>query len=102
MRSALTLMHRWFGLFIAVFLFIAAITGAIVAWDHELDALIAPEFYYAEGEGVPMSALEAVRQVEAKHPEFNITFVPTAVPEGEAISAFIMPRPSGQYTRTRF
>lgn len=92
MRSMLTVLHRWFGLFIAVFLFIAGITGAIIAWDHELDALIAPEFYYAEGKGTPLTALEAVRRVEAEHPEFKITFVPTAVPEGETISAFVMPR----------
>ena len=37
-RPWLGRLHRWFGLFTAVFLFIAGATGAVISWDHELDA----------------------------------------------------------------
>ena len=36
-RQILTTLHRWAGLFLAVFLFISGLTGAIISWDHELD-----------------------------------------------------------------
>ena len=39
MRALSTLLHRWVGLFIAAFLFVAAVTGTIIAWDSELDRL---------------------------------------------------------------
>jgi len=34
MRAVLVLLHRWFGLGVAVFLFISGATGAIISWDH--------------------------------------------------------------------
>lgn len=37
MRTVFTIFHRWAGLFIALFLFIAGATGAVISWDHELD-----------------------------------------------------------------
>ena len=33
MRAFLVLLHRWFGLFIAVFLIIAGLTGALISWE---------------------------------------------------------------------
>ncbi len=42
MRSWLVRLHRWFGLAIALFLFVAGLTGAVIAWDHELDAALNP------------------------------------------------------------
>ena len=42
MRAFLVLLHRWFGLFIAVFLIIAGLTGALISWDHELDEWLNP------------------------------------------------------------
>ena len=41
MRRVLLLLHRWFGLFTALFLFVAGFTGAVIAWDHELDVVVA-------------------------------------------------------------
>jgi len=34
--------HRWVGLVIAGFLFVSGITGGLIAWEHEPDALINP------------------------------------------------------------
>lgn len=99
MRPILTLLHRWFGLFIAVFLFIVGLTGAIIAWDHELDAWIAPEFYHAQNQhslqAQPNEAktpLTLAAEFEAQHPELMVTFMPLTLESGDAMSAMIAPR----------
>jgi uncharacterized iron-regulated membrane protein len=96
MRATFTLLHRWFGLFIAVFLFIAGLTGALIAWDHELDALLSPAFYHAQGDGqamtaLPMTALELANKLEAEHPELKVSFMSTAIATGEAHNLFVIP-----------
>jgi uncharacterized iron-regulated membrane protein len=45
MRSVLVLLHRWFGLATALFLFVAGATGAVISWDHELDEWLNPQLY---------------------------------------------------------
>ena len=37
MRFAFVLAHRWLGLALATFLFVAGLTGAVISWGHELD-----------------------------------------------------------------
>ncbi|MGF6465442.1 putative iron-regulated membrane protein [Paraburkholderia youngii] len=51
MRRQLVRLHRWFGVATALFLFVAGLTGAIIAWDHELDAALNPSFYLARTAG---------------------------------------------------
>ena len=47
LRACLVVLHRWFGLAIAVFLTVAGLTGAVISWDHELDAWLNPQFFEA-------------------------------------------------------
>ena len=47
MRNLFVLIHRWAGLFTAVFLFIAGLTGAVISWDHELDEWLNPHLFDA-------------------------------------------------------
>ena len=53
-RSFLVVMHRWAGLFLAGFLFISGLTGAIISWDHELDEWLNPQLFKAQSEGDPV------------------------------------------------
>lgn len=39
-RNVLLAMHRWVGLVLAGFLMLAGITGALLVWNHELDAAL--------------------------------------------------------------
>lgn len=91
MRAFFTLLHRWFGLFIAIFLFIAGVTGALIAWDHELDAMLSPAFYKAPGAGEPMTALQLANKLEAEHPELKVSFMSTSLEPGEAHNLFVVP-----------
>lgn len=91
LRRALGLLHRWFGLFTAVFLFIAGATGAVISWDHELDAALNPTLYRSQ-DGVHRSALELADAVEAAHPEARVSYLPLAAEQGETLQVWVEPR----------
>lgn len=96
MRRPLTLLHRWLGLLIATFLLIAGLTGAIIAWDHELDAWLNPAFYTAKptknSSAEPSPPLAIAQQFESQHPELTVTFMPLALAAGETMTVMVSPR----------
>ncbi|MBC3919390.1 PepSY domain-containing protein [Undibacterium sp. CY18W] len=80
MRPVFVLLHRWFGLAVAVFLFISGLTGAFISWDHELDAMLNPQLFQArsqaQGEASKLlSGLELANRVEAHDPRIWVTYV---------------------------
>jgi uncharacterized iron-regulated membrane protein len=79
------------GLFTAVFLFIAGATGAVISWDHELDAALNPAFYVSDS-GAHKSMLALADAVEAAHPEAEVSYLPLAVQQGEAVQIWVEPR----------
>ncbi len=92
MRSTFVLIHRWAGLFIAVFLFIAGLTGAVISWDHELDEWLNPHLFDAPTSGVPLAPLELLAKVEAADPHARVTFVPLGFEEGHNAELGVEPR----------
>ena len=92
MRALFTLLHRWVGLFIAAFLFVAAVTGTIIAWDGELDRLLNPHLFGADAQGEAIPAVELARRVEAEHPQVIVTYLPLHVPPGQAQPIFVTPK----------
>ncbi|MBS0446704.1 MAG: PepSY domain-containing protein [Proteobacteria bacterium] len=91
MRRALIMLHRWFGLGAALFLFIAGTTGAVISWDHELDARLNPQLYEAATSGQPLAPLELARRIEAADPRVHVSFMPLALEPGEAFVASVEP-----------
>jgi uncharacterized iron-regulated membrane protein len=77
MRTVLVLLHRWLGLFSAVFLFIAGLTGALMAWDHELDEWLNPQLFHADPlvVGQPLTGLELANRIEAADPRLSVGFM---------------------------
>ena len=92
MRATFTLIHRWGGLFIAVFLFIAGLTGAVISWDHELDEWLNPHLFDAKSTGAPLPALELARRVEAADPKIQVTYFPLSFEDGHNADFFVEPR----------
>jgi len=80
-RGALVRLHRWLGLATAVFLALAGLTGAILAFHHEIDEWLNPEFYAAPGEGAQLSLVELAARAQADHPQMHIIYIEN---EGEA------------------
>ena len=75
----MTLLHRWAGLVLAVFLFIAGLTGAIISWDHELDEWLNPHLFERQSQGDPLSPLDLADRLEASDPRLLITSVPLEI-----------------------
>ncbi|MCO4875483.1 PepSY-associated TM helix domain-containing protein [Paraburkholderia caribensis] len=92
MRPVLVRLHRWFGIGTALFLFVAGLTGALIAWDHELDAMLNPTFFYARSDARPLPSLELARRVEAGDPRLEVTYLPLSVEPGHALQMMVLPR----------
>jgi uncharacterized iron-regulated membrane protein len=83
-RPLLVILHRWFGLAVAIFLFISGATGAIISWDHELDGMLNPQLFEAHSTGQPRSGLALASQLEAADPRLRVTYALTALEPGHA------------------
>ena len=93
MRLWLLRLHRWFGLFLALFLFLSGITGAVIAWDHEVDGWLNPEMSYAATrEGERQSTFDLARQLEARDPRVHVTFFDLEPEHGHAAVLWLEPR----------
>lgn len=92
MRALFVLLHRWAGLLIAAFLFVSGLTGAIISWDHELDDLLNPHLMEVTSRGQYILSLELARQVERRHPEVAVSFVPLLPEEGKSLAFSVTPR----------
>lgn len=92
MRPILVLLHRWCGLFIALFLFTAGLTGAVISWDHELDEWLNPHLFDAQSAGPAQEPLQLVDALEARDPRLQVSFMPLALEPGHALGIFIDPR----------
>lgn len=100
MRAFATLLHRYAGLLIAAFLFVSGLTGAIISWDHELDDLLNPQLMEAKSGGPAIASLELAAQIEARHPQVHVTYVPLAPEEpGKSLSFGVSPRVDPQTDR---
>lgn len=92
MRPILVLLHRWCGLFIALFLFTAGLTGAVISWDHELDEWLNPHLFDAQSAGQAQDPLRLADALEARDPRLQVSFMPLALEPGHALNIFVDPR----------
>ena len=91
-RQILTLLHRWAGLFLAVFLFISGLTGAIISWDHELDEWLNPQLFERQSEGEALPPLALADQLEASDPRILVTWVPLSLEPDENLGLGVIGR----------
>lgn len=92
MRAALVNLHRWFGLFIAVFLIVSGLTGAIISWDHEIDEWLNPTLFKSSTSGDMQSPLAMAEQLEASDPRLQVGFMPLYTEAGHAFGVSVNPR----------
>jgi uncharacterized iron-regulated membrane protein len=92
MRRQFVRLHRWFGVATALFLFIAGLTGAIIAWDHQLDAALNPSFFKARTAAPALSGLELARRVEAADSRLQVSFLPLTAEPGHTLQMMVLPR----------
>lgn len=94
MRRISVLLHRWLGLFTALFLSVAGLSGAVIAWDHELDAWLNPQlFAAASGKSTRMlSGLELAHRLEAREPHLTVRFLSLEATPGQTLLLNVAPR----------
>jgi uncharacterized iron-regulated membrane protein len=92
MRPILVLLHRWFGLFAAIFLFVSGLTGALISWDHELDEWLNPHLFHARATGTSLPALELAARLEAADPRLRVRFMPLEVEPGHTLGVTVEAR----------
>jgi uncharacterized iron-regulated membrane protein len=92
MRPILVLLHRWFGLFAAIFLFVSGLTGALISWDHELDEWLNPHLFHARATGASLPALELAARLESADPRLRVRFMPLEVEPGHTLGVTVEAR----------
>ncbi|WP_372874458.1 PepSY-associated TM helix domain-containing protein [Pseudomonas sp.] len=92
MRSAFVVLHRWFGLFIALFLFVSGLTGAVISWDHEVDEWLNPQLFESQSVGPRQSPEALAAQLEARDPRLQVGFMPLYTEPGHAFGVSVNPR----------
>jgi uncharacterized iron-regulated membrane protein len=93
LRPFLVLVHRVTGLTIAGFLILAGLTGAVISWDHELDAWLNPHLFEAPGRGATKTPFALAKGVELADPKAWATYYSMKVSEGKSFKIFVEPRP---------
>lgn len=66
MRAPWVLVHRWAGLFMALFLVVAGITGSVLVFEEEFDRLLNPHLLVVEPRGEPLPPA-ALRELALRH-----------------------------------
>lgn len=75
MRAFLVVLHRYIGLATAVFLLLAGITGSILAFNHELDEWLNPQFYAASAVGERLPPGDLVDAVQNAYPQLQVWYM---------------------------
>ncbi|MDQ8037187.1 MAG: PepSY-associated TM helix domain-containing protein [Pedobacter sp.] len=91
-RPFLLGIHRYAGLFIAIFLFISGLTGAIISWDHELDEALNPQLFKNSTPGSAQDPLLLATQLEKSDPRLRVSWMPLHVEPGHSLLLSVEPR----------
>jgi uncharacterized iron-regulated membrane protein len=92
MRAFCTVVHRWLGLAIALFLILAGATGAVISWDHEIDEWLNADMLRTPGRGALQTPLALAAVVQASHPDIQLSYMTLGLEEGHAALFMVRPR----------
>jgi uncharacterized iron-regulated membrane protein len=68
MRKLLFNFHLYFALIVGLFVVTIGVTGAILAFEEDLDRLFNPQFFHVQAAATPMPAADLFRAAEAAFP----------------------------------
>lgn len=81
MRATLTLLHRYAGLAIAIFLAVAGLTGSIIVFYQEIDRALNPELFSVPvSQAAPLSPSTLAAHVEQQLPGSHVTLLSVPAP----------------------
>jgi len=89
-RGAMTVLHRWTGLLIALFLGIVGLTGSILAFQMPIDRMLNPELHASNPQGRAVLDLATLAErVEAAYPHIRPAYFEI---EDDQVSMMVSPR----------
>ncbi|MBS0455173.1 MAG: PepSY domain-containing protein [Proteobacteria bacterium] len=91
-RSFWAKLHRYLGLAMLALLFVIALTGSVMAFEHEIDAWLNPELLRTGHTLAPLPTDELVARVERADARLRVSFVPLDGRPGEALELRVAPR----------
>lgn len=92
-RTVLLKLHRGLGLALAGFLFVLGLTGSLIVFEAELDALLNPDLFHIEqAGGAPLPPAELIRQVEAGDPRIEAYHLSWSDAPTQAAVVYVRPR----------
>jgi uncharacterized iron-regulated membrane protein len=99
MRQALVRLHRYNGLALAAFLLVASLTGSLLAWNDELEALISPALFRVtppSPDATPLDPLVLRERAQAAYPRTFVARVPLQIEPGHALEfrLYALPDPA--------
>jgi uncharacterized iron-regulated membrane protein len=72
-RGVLVRLHRYAGLALALFLAFAGLTGSVIAFSEELDAILNPTLFHTPSSGPILAPTALQRRVERALPGARVT-----------------------------
>jgi uncharacterized iron-regulated membrane protein len=87
-RQVWVIAHRWAGLSLASFLVVAGLTGALMAFYDEIEALIAPRLHIVQppsAEARMLDPIELRGKVQAAYPGAVINYLPLRLEPGQPL-----------------
>ncbi len=76
----------------ALFLTLTGLTGAVISWDHELDALLNAHLLSVKDGDQTRSSLQIAQDIEQRYPSVQVTYVPLAAERGHSLGMGVEPR----------
>lgn len=93
-KNTWLVLHRWFGITTAAFLFIAAITGCLLAARDTIDRWSNPDlFNYARPAEDRLAPLDTVTRFEAANPGLQVTGFPLSADPAETLHITVIAKP---------
>jgi uncharacterized iron-regulated membrane protein len=84
--------HRWSGLAIFAILFVAALTGCVLTFRSQIDALLNPEFLLTHSAGPALPVSELAERAQRQRPAMRVALVVTATAPGRTVVFDVQPR----------
>lgn len=91
-RQWLALVHRWSGLFLLFFLFVAGVTGAALAFRWEIDRTINPQLFTVAPQSESISYTALMEGVEKSFPEVVVSTVILPKAKDDAAIVYVKSR----------
>jgi len=85
--------HRYVGLTLLVLLLVNAVTGSVLAFQHELDRWLNPALFTTPRQGAALPPDALIARVEAADPRLRVTLLPLDTRPGDAIELRVAARP---------